>query len=177
VAWHRSAVSDCVVGCLPRFPRGYGRNSYFVGSVRNLHHHPLHPKSIATCIHRCTILSGSIRAGDALWHGLRTPPGIHISRCLASPRATRRFSRQSPATVRLQFHYSRCPSVCRGRVERRLPHKFLRGWRRSGRNAESRRLMHGKEGGQIVEGLEGKWCARRDSNSRPNAPEAFALSS
>jgi hypothetical protein len=22
-----------------------------------------------------------------------------------------------------------------------------------------------------------KWCARRDSNSRPNAPEAFALSS
>jgi hypothetical protein len=24
---------------------------------------------------------------------------------------------------------------------------------------------------------EVKWCARRDSNSRPNAPEAFALSS
>ena len=25
--------------------------------------------------------------------------------------------------------------------------------------------------------LERIWCARRDSNSRPNAPEAFALSS
>jgi integrase len=30
---------------------------------------------------------------------------------------------------------------------------------------------------QIVEGKEEEWCARRDSNSRPNAPEAFALSS
>jgi hypothetical protein len=26
-------------------------------------------------------------------------------------------------------------------------------------------------------GLNSGWCARRDSNSRPNAPEAFALSS
>jgi integrase len=30
---------------------------------------------------------------------------------------------------------------------------------------------------QPVEGREEVWCARRDSNSRPNAPEAFALSS
>jgi integrase len=30
---------------------------------------------------------------------------------------------------------------------------------------------------QIVAGIEEEWCARRDSNSRPNAPEAFALSS
>ena len=27
------------------------------------------------------------------------------------------------------------------------------------------------------EAADKKWCARRDSNSRPNAPEAFALSS
>ena len=30
---------------------------------------------------------------------------------------------------------------------------------------------------QLIEGNEEEWCARRDSNSRPNAPEAFALSS
>ena len=30
---------------------------------------------------------------------------------------------------------------------------------------------------QVVEGKGEGWCARRDSNSRPNAPEAFALSS
>jgi|SRR5215469_2430173 len=30
---------------------------------------------------------------------------------------------------------------------------------------------------QLIEGKEEAWCARRDSNSRPNAPEAFALSS
>jgi integrase len=30
---------------------------------------------------------------------------------------------------------------------------------------------------EVVEAKEEGWCARRDSNSRPNAPEAFALSS
>ena len=30
---------------------------------------------------------------------------------------------------------------------------------------------------QLTEGKGEEWCARRDSNSRPNAPEAFALSS
>ena len=30
---------------------------------------------------------------------------------------------------------------------------------------------------QLTDGKEEGWCARRDSNSRPNAPEAFALSS
>ena len=30
---------------------------------------------------------------------------------------------------------------------------------------------------EVVEAKEKGWCARRDSNSRPNAPEAFALSS
>jgi integrase len=30
---------------------------------------------------------------------------------------------------------------------------------------------------QVIEGKEEEWCARRGSNSRPNAPEAFALSS
>jgi hypothetical protein len=31
---------------------------------------------------------------------------------------------------------------------------------------------------EVVENKRRKnWCARRDSNSRPNAPEAFALSS
>jgi integrase len=30
---------------------------------------------------------------------------------------------------------------------------------------------------QVVEEIKEEWCARRDSNSRPNAPEAFALSS
>jgi hypothetical protein len=30
---------------------------------------------------------------------------------------------------------------------------------------------------QKVEKKAEEWCARRDSNSRPNAPEAFALSS
>ena len=30
---------------------------------------------------------------------------------------------------------------------------------------------------QLIEAEEEIWCARRDSNSRPNAPEAFALSS
>jgi hypothetical protein len=28
----------------------------------------------------------------------------------------------------------------------------------------------------VIEGKEGNWCARRDSNSRPIAPEAIALS-
>jgi hypothetical protein len=30
---------------------------------------------------------------------------------------------------------------------------------------------------QSTENKTEEWCARRDSNSRPNAPEAFALSS
>jgi hypothetical protein len=30
---------------------------------------------------------------------------------------------------------------------------------------------------RIKRGKGREWCARRDSNSRPNAPEAFALSS
>ena len=34
-----------------------------------------------------------------------------------------------------------------------------------------------REQPQLVDGKVEGWCARRDSNSRPNAPEAFALSS
>jgi len=52
------------------------------------------------------------------------------------------------------------------------------GWgHKSGQSAKNRQLEAGKESRQVVGDIGEEWCARRDSNSRPNAPEAFALSS
>ncbi len=47
----------------------------------------------------------------------------------------------------------------------------------SGHSAERAENIGNRELPQAVEGKGKLWCARRDSNSRPNAPEAFALSS
>ena len=45
-------------------------------------------------------------------------------------------------------------------------------------SAESFASVLEKKRGMKRKGFgESLWCARRDSNSRPNAPEAFALSS
>jgi len=46
-----------------------------------------------------------------------------------------------------------------------------------GHSEETREISEKQEAPQLIEGNEEIWCARRDSNSRPNAPEAFALSS
>ena len=46
-----------------------------------------------------------------------------------------------------------------------------------GHNQKTGEIAAKREQPQLVEGKEEEWCARRDSNSRPNAPEAFALSS
>jgi Phage integrase SAM-like domain len=51
------------------------------------------------------------------------------------------------------------------------------GGHKNGHRAENRKLGTRQESGQVIEGIGKEWCARRDSNSRPNAPEAFALSS
>ncbi len=55
--------------------------------------------------------------------------------------------------------------------------ELLAGGHNSGHSQEKRQLENRKETGKVIEELGSKWCARRDSNSRPNAPEAFALSS
>ncbi len=48
---------------------------------------------------------------------------------------------------------------------------------KNGHSAEMKALEPGEKSRELI-GAKGKeWCARRDSNSRPNAPEAFALSS
>jgi integrase len=54
---------------------------------------------------------------------------------------------------------------------------FPTGGHRIGHSAKNKELEAGKESGQVIEEINEEWCARRDSNSRPNAPEAFALSS
>jgi len=46
----------------------------------------------------------------------------------------------------------------------------------SGHTAESLKFPPKSEGVEIAEAKEENWCARRDSNSRPIAPEAIALS-
>jgi integrase len=51
------------------------------------------------------------------------------------------------------------------------------GGHNSGHSAETRELSERAEGGEVAEGEETFWRARRDSNSRPIAPEAIALSS
>jgi hypothetical protein len=42
---------------------------------------------------------------------------------------------------------------------------------------DKRELTEKGEGREVIEAKEKTWCARRDSNSRPIAPEAIALSS
>ena len=46
-----------------------------------------------------------------------------------------------------------------------------------GHSAEMRNDLDGGNNAETFADQEVEWCARRDSNSRPNAPEAFALSS
>ena len=51
------------------------------------------------------------------------------------------------------------------------------GGHKIGHSEELKEIPAGDKSLQLVEGEEEIWRARRDSNSRPNAPEAFALSS
>jgi integrase len=46
-----------------------------------------------------------------------------------------------------------------------------------GHSQKSAKFVVKKQQPQLIEGKEEEWCARRDSNSRPDAPEASALSS
>jgi hypothetical protein len=46
----------------------------------------------------------------------------------------------------------------------------------SGHRPEIPKIPPKSERAEVIEGKEEKWCARRDSNSRPIAPEAIALS-
>jgi integrase len=50
------------------------------------------------------------------------------------------------------------------------------GGHKSGHNAESEKLSERERSKEIVDLKGSEWCARRDSNSRPIAPEAIALS-
>jgi len=49
--------------------------------------------------------------------------------------------------------------------------------RLGGHSERAKKLSKRAEGAELTEGEEGYWRARRDSNSRPIAPEAIALSS
>jgi integrase len=51
------------------------------------------------------------------------------------------------------------------------------GGHKNGHSVEMKGLESGQKSEQAIEEIGEGWCARRDSNSRPNAPEAFALSS
>jgi integrase len=51
------------------------------------------------------------------------------------------------------------------------------GGHNSRHSAETKRLQEKNEGGEVTEAKGSFWRARRDSNSRPIAPEAIALSS
>jgi integrase len=50
------------------------------------------------------------------------------------------------------------------------------GGHKNGHTAERRFLQTGENSREVSQNKGEVWCARRDSNSRPNAPEAFALS-
>ena len=54
-----------------------------------------------------------------------------------------------------------------------------RGWvgHKIGHSVETKEIATESEPLQLAENNEGCWRARRDSNSRPIAPEAIALSS
>ena len=51
------------------------------------------------------------------------------------------------------------------------------GGHKNGHTPENRILESGEKTPEVIEGKGEVWCARRDSNSRPDAPEASALSS
>ncbi len=51
------------------------------------------------------------------------------------------------------------------------------GGHNSGHSPEIPKIPRRSEGAEVIEARDEVWCARRDSNSRPIAPEAIALSS
>ena len=70
-----------------------------------------------------------------------------------------------------------CASFRRRGIERDFEPAFFDRWAQNWAQCQNKESEAEQESGQVIEEINQEWCARRDSNSRPNAPEAFALSS